>query len=224
MEAEGSRIRLIVDDSAAQYPFVVDPMWSQQQKLTGGDAGGFGWSLAVDGDTAVVGAFQKTVNSNFGQGSAYVFVRSGTSWSLQQELTASDGQEDDWFGYSVAVKGNTVVIGAYHANIGSNRFQGATYVFVRAGAMWNQQQKLTATNGLPFDTFGLGAAYVFVRSGTTWSQQQELTPFGGSFGKGFGYCVALSGDTAVVGAFGESVGNMFQREVAAADRAVNRRK
>ena len=95
-----------------------------------------------------------TTNKNSSQGSAYVFVLSGTTWSQQAELTASDGAPGDEFGTSVAISGDTVVIGAENKNNG----QGAAYVFVRNGTVWNQQQKLTASNGAFTDFFGWSVA------------------------------------------------------------------
>ena len=148
-----------------------------------------------------------------------MFVRSGATWSQQQELTASDGAATTNFGYSVSVSGDTAVIGASGKN-SSN--QGAAYVFVRSGGAWTQQQELTASDGAAGDNFGYsvavsgdtavigaygknsnqGAAYVFVRSGGVWSQQQELTASDGAACDDFGHSVSVSGDTAVIGAIG----------------------
>ena len=158
-------VRLVVEDHGAEYPLVVDPVWTQQAELTASDGApsdNFGYSVAVSGDTAVVGAFE--FNSP-AKGAAYVFVRTGVTWSQQQELTASDAASGDWFGYSVSVSGDTAVVGA------------------------PQQVSL-----------GKGAAYVFVRSGANFSQQQKLTASDGAAGDLFGGSVAVSGDTAVVGA------------------------
>ena len=69
------------------------------------------------------------------------------SWSLQQKLMASDGAASDTFGYSVAISGNTAVVGSYLDDIGDNANQGSAYVFVRSGTTWTQQQKLTVHNG-----------------------------------------------------------------------------
>ncbi len=102
------------------------------------------------------------------QGAAYVFVRSGSSWSQQQEVTANDGAASDRFGYAVAVSGDTAIVGA-------------------DGKASNQ-----------------GAAYVFVRSGSSWSQQQEVTASDGAASDRFGDAVAVSGDTAIVGADGKA--------------------
>jgi len=205
----------------------------QQAQLTAGDGGGgdnFGWSVAVSGDTAVVGAYFDDVGANTNQGSAYVFVRSGTTWSQQAKLTAADGAGGDEFGWSVVIAGNTVVVGALESDVGANFSQGAAYVFVRSGTAWSQQQKLTAADGAASDLFGYsvalsgdtavvgadydtvganayqGSAYVFLRSGTTWSQQQKLTAADGAANDYFGGSVAVSGGTAVVGAHNDQVG------------------
>ena len=222
MEVRDREVRLIVEDRDAQYPLVVDPLWTQQQELTASDGAAldyFGRSVSVSGDTAVIGAHY---SENGYQGVAYVFVRSGGIWSQQQKLTASDGGVNDQFGVSVSVSGDTTVIGANGGNSG----QGAAYVFVRSGGVWSQQQKLTASDGAANDHFGFpvsvngdtvvigatgkngaeGAAYVFVRGGGVWSQQQELTASDGARNDEFGYSVSVSGDTAVIGAYGKNGG------------------
>ena len=226
LEANAREIRLTVDDRTAEYPLVVDPTWTQQQELIAPDGAddAFGYSVAVDGDTAVVGAFNHQVGSNVQQGAAYVFTQSGTTWTLQQKLTASDGAEFNAFGGSVAVSGNTVLIGAVGHQVGPNGDQGAAYVFTWNGTAWTQQQELTASDGAVDDYFGasvaldgdtavvgaydhqvgpdaLGAAYVFTRAGTTWTQQQELTASDGVGFDEFGASVAVSGNTAVIGAW-----------------------
>ena len=111
--------------SGALYPVTVDP-WIQQQELTaadGADGDVFGYSVAVSGETAIIGA----IGNNSSRGAAYVFTCSGTpcTWTQQQELTASDGASGDEFGNTVAVSGNTAIIGAAY----KNSYQGAAYVF-----------------------------------------------------------------------------------------------
>ena len=155
-------------------------------------------------------------------GSAYVFVRSGGTWSQQAKLTASDAAEFDLFGNSVAVSGDTAVVGN-RGDADGGLDSGSAYVFVRSGTTWSQQAKLTASDAAEFDLFGnsvavsgdtavigadfdddaglnSGSAYVFVRSGTTWSQQAKLTASDAAADDFFGDSVAVSGDTAVVGA------------------------
>ena len=83
----------------------------------------------------MVGAYTKNSSS----GAAYVFVRSGTTWSQQAELTSSDLASGDEFGASVGISGDTVVVGS----AGSNNYTGAAYVFVRSGTTWSQQAKLS---------------------------------------------------------------------------------
>jgi nucleoside-specific outer membrane channel protein Tsx len=192
----------------------------------GGDE--FGSSVAISGGTIVVGAPLHAVGSNQspGQGAAYVFVENGGTWSQQAELTASDGASWDSFGNSVAVSGSTAVVGAvYHKASGINEpGPGAAYVFVESGGTWNQQAELTGSDGFDDDLFGIsvgvsgstafvgaphytvgtnveqGVAFVFGPSGATWSQQAELTASEGTAYDYFGYSVAVSSNTAVVGA------------------------
>jgi hypothetical protein len=209
--------------------------WSQQQELTasdgaGGDLFGNSVTLSSDGNTALVGAYAHTVNGNRYQGAGYVFTNSAGSWSQQQELTASDGAESDYFGNSVALSsdGNTALVGAYAHTVNGNRYQGAGYVFTNSAGSWSQQAELTASDGVYDDEFGIsvalssdgntalvgalfhtvngnryqGAAYVFTNSAGSWSQQQELTASDGAGGDLFGNSVTLSsdGNTALAGA------------------------
>jgi hypothetical protein len=105
----------------------------QQAQLTGVDGAAsdrFGLSVAISGDTAVVGANCDTVGANVNQGSAYVFTRSGATWSQQQKLTAADGAASDYFGYSVAISGDTAVVGAYYHDVVGNHDQGSACIFV----------------------------------------------------------------------------------------------
>ena len=170
------QVMLRVNDKGAAYPLTIDPLIYLEQKVIASGAAGdyFGVSVALSGDTALVGAYWDDVGANTNQGSAYVFTRSGTTWSPQQQLTASDGAAGDYFGVSVALSGDTALVGAYHDDVGANTWQ--------------------------------GSAYVFTRSGTTWSPQQQLTASDGAAGDCFGWSVALSGDTALVGAYGDDVG------------------
>src|SRR5262249_11922680 len=131
--------------------------WYQWAKLTASDAPGgeFGNSVALGRDTALVGAFGR----NFGTGAAYVFGRSGTTWTQQAELTASDAASGDVFGHSVALSGSTALVGA----IDKTSHTGAAYVFVRSGTSWTQQAELAASDAAPGDGFGISVAL----SGTT---------------------------------------------------------
>ena len=154
VEAVHREIRLVVDVHAARFPVTVDPTFVQEAELFGhADAagtGGLGWSVSLDGDTAVVGAPLDSVSGVMSAGSVFVFVRSGTTWTAQQRLLASDAVANDHFGNSVSLSGNTVVVGA----LAGSSNGGSAYVFVRAGTSWAQQQKLLASDGAPFDIFG----------------------------------------------------------------------
>ena len=216
--------------AGAAYVFVESGgTWSQQTELTASDGAPndeFGNAVAVSGSTVVVGAASHTVGSNYSQGAAYVFVGSGGTWTQQIELTASDGEAGDQFGGSIGVNGNTAVVGADSHSVGSNRIQGAAYVFVDSGGgRWSQQVELTASDGESEDFFGYsialngstvvvgaighngrGAAYVFVESGGVWAQQAELPASDGATHDNFGSSVAVSGSTALIGASNRTVG------------------
>jgi hypothetical protein len=194
--------------------------WSEQQKLTASDGetwDGFGRSVALWGDTALVGAFADDVDTNSDQGSAYVFTRDGTTWSEQAHLTASDGAAADYFGGSVALWDDTALVGAAFHDAGQGEYQGSAYVFTRSATTWSEQARLTASDAASGDLFGYsvalwgdtalvgaswdgvglsehqGSAYVFTRSGTSWSEQQKLTASDGEEGDSFGSSVALEG-------------------------------
>jgi len=211
--------------SGSAYVFVrEETSWIEQQKLTASDGAAldlFGNSVSVSGNTIVVGAHGDDDNGQ-DSGSAYVFVREGTSWTEQQKLTASDGAAADFFGYSVSVSGDTIVIGA-HGDDDNGVSSGSAYVFVREETSWTEQQKLTASDGEALDFFGYsvsvsgdtiavgaeydddngqdsGSAYVFVGEETSWTEQQKLTASDGEAADFFGYSVSVSGDTIAVGA------------------------
>ena len=137
------------DRSGSAYVYVrSNGVWSEQQKLTASDGaayGYFGYSVSIDGDTAVIGAYGDVDNGVY-SGSAYVYVRSNGVWSEQQKLTASDGAAGDNFGTSVSIDGDTAVIGAY-ADEDNGNYSGSAYVFVRSNGVWSEQQKLTASDG-----------------------------------------------------------------------------
>ena len=156
--------------------------WSQVVRLKAGDgeAGDcFGYSVAISGDTVVVGAYGDDIGTNTNQGSAYVFEKPASGWATTSnytaKLTASDGEADDCFGISVAISGDTVVVGAYDDDIGTNNNQGSAYVFEKPGSGWATTSNYTA----------------------------RLTANDGATGDHFGGSVAISGDTVVVGAYGD---------------------
>jgi uncharacterized protein (DUF2141 family) len=163
LEVDGARLRLRVDDTGARYPLVVDP-FIERARLTasdGSDGDQFG-TVAVDGDTIVVGAHLDDVGANADQGSAYVFVRPAGGWNgplaEQARLIALDGAAGDHFGFSVAVSGDTIVVGARLDDIATRVDQGSVYVFVKPSDGWSgtlhQAAKLTASQGAASDQFG----------------------------------------------------------------------
>ncbi|MFH0889255.1 MAG: hypothetical protein V1871_08630 [Planctomycetota bacterium] len=150
----------------------------------------FGNSVAISGDTMVVGANNESSNatgingnqsdnSATNSGAAYVFIRSGTTWTQQAYIKASNTGASDYFGNSVAISGDTLVVGAY-----------------------GESSNATGINGNQSDNSAInsGAVYVFTRSGTTWSQQAYIKASNTGAGDLFGWNVAISGDTMVVGA------------------------
>jgi hypothetical protein len=191
--------------------------WTEAQKLTSSDGAAFdtfGDAVAFQGDTAIVGAYAATVNDLAYQGTAYVFTRSNGTWSQAQKLTSDDGTDFNYFGYSVALDGTTAFIGA--------DLLGAVYVFQQSGGTWAQSQKLTGSDEGVGDIFGYsvaiegstafigaygnngyqGAVYVFTESGGTWTETQKLTADDGLPNTYFGYAIAVSGSTLIVGAWG----------------------
>jgi FG-GAP repeat protein len=205
--------------------------WLEEQKLTASDGAPgdrFGWSIAISGSTIVVGTAITTI---FFEGSAYVFNRQGDGWVQTQKLTASDGAGGNIFGWSVAISGSTIVVGALGTNVETNLDQGSAYVFNRQGESWVETQKLTASDGAPFDEFGWtvaisgstivvsseleaiggnttqGFAYVFNRQGGNWVETQKLIASDGEPHDRFGWSIAVSGPTVVLGALGD---NSFQ--------------
>jgi hypothetical protein len=223
---ERGHIVLRVDPSGATYPLRIDPLIQQGGKLTGtGQTGGgyFGYSVALsaDGSTALIGGDQ----DDGGLGAAWVFTRSGSTWTQQGgKLTGTGEVGPGAFGTSVALSadGDTALIGGWS----DKEWDGAAWVFTRSGSTWTQQGgKLsdpgrhgsldefgtsvalsadgnTALVGAPRDNENAGAAWVFTRSGETWSQQGgKLTGTDEIEGGWFGDTVALSanGDTALIG-------------------------
>ncbi len=208
----------------AAYPLAVDGLgWLEEQEISASDGASndeFGISVAVHGDTAMVGSRQASIGGNEDQGAVYVFTRSGGTWTQTQKLTASDGAAFDTFGNSVAFDGTTALIGAFAATVGGNAYQGAAYVFTESNGTWTEQQKLTSDDGQGFDYFGysvaldgttafvgadlLGAVYVFDGSGASWVQSQQLTGSDEGVGDIFGYSIAAEGTTALIGSYGNN--------------------
>ena len=223
--------------SSFTLTFSVDWSSSTQQAMIKasdaftGDYFGYSVSLSNDGNTAIVGAIYEDLGSaNSNAGSAYIFTRSGSTWSQEAKIEASDAQADDSFGYSVSLSndGNTAIVGAYLEDTGGTGV-GAAYIFTRSGTTWSQEAKIQSSDIAAYDYFGYsvslsndgntaiigavyeetggtntGAAYIFTRSGSTWSQEAKIEAADKQSHDNFGCSVSISsdGDTAIIGAWG----------------------
>ena len=191
---------------------------SEQQKLTaadGADTDYFGYSVDVDGDTAVIGA-KWTDDAGQNSGSAYVYVRTGGSWAEQAVLSPSDADQFLYFGTSVAIDGDTIVVGVSMSDLTAIN-AGATYVYVRTGTMWVEEAVLQPLAAVAEDRFGTdvdldgnlaivgatgagakGGAFLFGRVGTSWIEGPFLENTSNSV-VNLGTAVGISGTLAVLG-------------------------
>ncbi len=207
-------------------------VWNYTQKLHanfGKAYDEFGWAVAVEDDWAVVGArWESTAGTT--AGAAYVFSRSGTTWTQRQRLTAADASAADEFGQEVAISDKTLMISApFDDDKGGSA--GAVYIYTRTGMAFKPLQKLTASDGSTNDVFGTsvalsgdsavvgadaddvrgvnaGAVYLFTRSGTVWREQQKLTADNGKGGDGFGVSVAATVGLALIGSYKADTGGL----------------
>jgi hypothetical protein len=199
-------------------------VWTFQAQLDAEDGAAldrFGLSVAIDGDTIAVGApYDDLVGNNTVPGSAYIFVRSGTTWTQQAKLIRTNYQLHDQLGVAIAVSGDTVVVGAYPI-----RDLGLATIFVRSGTTWSEQQTIRASDGTVDNRYGSavavdgntvvvgaeyaevgtavnqGAAYAYVRNGTTWTEQQKVVdPDGVAGAIALGRGLSIQGDRIVAGA------------------------
>jgi len=201
--------------------------WSEQAIITPSVQvanANFGNAVSISGDYAIVGCFRdkaRAATPLWMTGAAYIFKRDGTSWDEQQQLISDDLYYLDYFGSSVCISGDDVIVGAYNAGVTyTTPKYGAAYVFTRSGTTWTQQSKLEASVQAHGDRFGQsvgisgdyaivganyvdskkGAAYAFNRSGTTWTQQTKMVASDAAVDDEFGFSVGISGDRAFVGA------------------------
>lgn len=203
--------------------------WKQQAKLTAADGAkgnSFGQAVALSGSTIVIGApgtYQESA------GAAYVFARSGSTWRQQAKLSPPGATKGENFGWSVAMSGATIVVGAIGqwGGSGLKAYGGVAYVFTESGTTWTQRAELTEAGSNGFgqsvavsgstiavgspesNNSDIGAAYVFTQSGTTVTERAELTASDGATGNLFGWSVALSDTTLVVGAMQAMTGGQI---------------
>ena len=200
----------------------LDP-WSQVAKLIASDGAPnnwFGSDVGINGNAAIIGAPGDDDRGMF-SGSAYIFSNDGSGiWSQTVKLTANNGVENDYFGSSVAIDGDTAVVGALNHD-GRAFDSGSAYLFRKDNlGVWRRIAELRASDAAQYDNFGrdvaisgdmvligatgAGAAYLFRDYGTAgWSPVAKLSASDAAEGDSFGYSVAVSGNTAVVGAFGD---------------------
>lgn len=214
-------------DSGSAYVFVREATgWVEETQLTAsdGDIGDwFGLRVAASGDTALIGAALDD-DDGTDSGSAYVYVRSGSTWSEQQKLHAPDAAAGDQFGRWVGLDGDSAIVCNYLDDHSGLTDAGSAHIFVRNGTTWSWQAKLTASDPGENDQFArsvsisgdtavigahrhdiggatnAGAAYIFVRNGSNWSQQRKLTAPDFEMGDQFGGSIFVNGNTLVVGA------------------------
>jgi hypothetical protein len=211
--------------AGAAYIFELDGgEWTQVAKLTADDASekaNFGRSVAISGDTAVVGAYGDRSRA----GAAYVFDRVAGMWTQVAAIRASDGRADADFGWSVSISGDVIVVGAPHADAVASS-SGAAYVFERAGGVWMEEARLVAADGRSFDLLGTSVAvdgdtaiagaptqshtrpaYVFEKVEGEWKQVRAL--HGDSLATLFGTSVSVNGGVALIAAPYEEAGAVY---------------
>jgi len=235
IEVQENRLFLKVDDTSALYPVVIDPTIQSGQLSPSSDSNAvdFGNGVAADGNTVVVGAMG-TLLRDGESGSAYVFEKPASGWgNMTQTATLTPSDNALLFGASVAISGNTIVIGAPGTTVKGVLGQGALYVFVKPEGGWSnmtETAKLTpyhvdttgyssagAVVSIDGDTIvagvpgllanppalGYGEALVYVKPLTGWTNAEEnAVLYIGAVGTGFGSSVAVTGNTIVVGATG----------------------
>ncbi len=185
----------------------------------------YGYSVAIDGDYAVIGSNRYKDS----QGIAYVLHYDGNTWITQAKLTASDGSTNQYFGESVGISEDNIVVGAFYDSENGNTYCGSAYVFTKPASGWTdmtQTAKLSASDGAGGDYFGrsvcisgenivvgaytddnsMGSAYVFTKPVSGWvnmTQTAKLTATDRNVSDYFGYSVSISGDNVVIGAYGD---------------------
>jgi len=217
---DGDKAVIGTSNSSAFVFILTKDKWIQQSEPLYGDttaANLFGESVSISGDTVIIG---DPLDKDFGLGSgaAYIFTLVNGVWTRQAKLLATDGAKRDNFGSSVAIYGDTAVVGAIRDD-DNGPSSGSVYVFTRVDDQWTQQAKILPNDGDENNRFGgsvsinsdtiiigayadgPGSAYVFTRVGTNWIQQSKLLPTNGTGGGRFGYSVSISSDMAIVGAY-----------------------
>ncbi|MEM6570219.1 MAG: hypothetical protein AAF957_17545 [Planctomycetota bacterium] len=182
----------------------------------------FGVDMDRDGDLLAVGAPNETAMGAVG-GAVYLYRLVGGAWVAEDMLIPSDGTSSDFFGQSVAVSGDRVIVGAPRKRNGSV-IEGAAYAFERIGSTWTETERFAIEPGSGDTGLGqsvdidgvtavigaartndVGAAYVHLDAGASWTLQERLQPDLLTSFATFGHSVSLAGDELVVGAYQDSV-------------------
>ena len=238
--APGADVEGVVDAGAAYVYIRQAGGWFnmvQTAVLTASDkqsGDGFGWSVALDGDTIVIGASNARPGGMSNAGAAYYFTKPPGGWSgnltESGKLFASDNEAEDYFGFSVAIDGGTIAVGAMNADVGAEAWAGVVYLYLNSGSGWqgaSEEARLYASDVHQADWFGYsvdidgdviavgskysdpgglyaaGSAYVFVKPASGWvtmTETAKLLDSDPAVSDRFGGRIGISGDVIVIGA------------------------
>lgn len=223
-------------DAGSVYIFTrTDGVWTQQARLQSDtpaatDYFGYAVSLSSTGNVIAIGSHYDDNSGGTNAGSAYIFTRSGVTWTQQARVQASDAAANDQIAYSLSLSadGKTLAVGAHGDDNSGGVDAGSVYIYTETGGVWSQQARLQASDAALSDYFGYavsisadgntlavgahcnntnagadaGSVYIFTRSGVTWSQQADIQPSNARASDTFGFSVSISadGNTLAVGA------------------------
>lgn len=235
MEVLADGVALVVSAQGAAYPITIDPVFATLQEKVGSAVIGdgvpsayLGWSVAISGTTAVMGAPGDDTPLGTDSGSAYVFQLEKGAWLRQAKLLSNDGEANDFFGYAVGISGDTIVVGTPNDDTTMGSDSGSAQVFIRApkSTSWTPTTKLQPSDAAMEDQFGTsvaiekqtiligskladtagglnaGAAYVFIRGkdpASAWSQEAKLMATDGAMNDFFGSSLAFAKNMALIG-------------------------
>jgi len=211
-----------VDQGSASIYQYNGSNWVLMQKLTdpaGAGNDGFGISVSIFGNYAIVGAYLDNAGTNVDQGSVSIYQNSGSTWLLMQKLTDATGVANDYFGYSVSISGNYAIVGAYSDDVGTNTNQGSASIYYYNGSSWVLMQQIIDPAGAGGDLFGIsvsisgnyaivgayaddvgvnpdqGSANIYLRVGLGWQKLQYITDPRGTSNDNFGSVTVIDNTT-----------------------------
>jgi len=214
-------------DSGSAYIYTRDAngQWSQTQKLTAIDGQPqefFGYSVAIDGDIAAVGALLATDNA-IQSGAVYIYTRTGNTWNFDTKLVPANPEDLDHFGFKVAIDGQTLVVASDNDDTINGEDSGSVYIYTRDAGTWSLETQLLPADGDPADFFATaidiqadtlavgtpndddratdaGAVYVYTRDAGIWSFEAKLLASDAADGDWLGISLAIDNNTIVAGA------------------------